>query len=44
MNLMDIIKPPKASDLEEYFEVKLCKVLNESTGKRDMAFEILGVK
>jgi len=37
-------KTPKASDLEEYFEIKLCKVLNESTGKRDMAFEIIKLK
>ena len=37
-------KTPKASDLEEYFEIKLCKILNESTGKRDMAFEIIRVK
>ena len=37
-------KTPKASDLEEYFEIKLCKILNESTGKRDMAFEIIKIK
>ena len=34
-------KTPKANDLEQYFEIKECKKLNESTGKRDMAFEII---
>ncbi len=37
-------KTPKASDLEEYFEIKECKVLNESTGKRDAGFEIIKEK
>ena len=37
-------KTPKASDLEEYFEIKLCKILNPETNKRDMAFEILKQK
>ena len=37
-------KTPKANDLEEYFELKTCQVTNKETGKRDMAFEILGVK
>jgi hypothetical protein len=37
-------KTAKASDLEEYFEIKLCKIFNESTGKRDMAFEIIKIK
>ena len=37
-------KTPKANDLEEYFELKECKKLNESTGKRDMAFEIIKLK
>ena len=34
-------KTPKANDLEEYFEIKECKKLNEITGKRDMAFELI---
>ena len=37
-------KTPKASDLEEYFELKECKVLNESTSKRDAGFEIIKQK
>ena len=37
-------KTPKASDLEEYFEIKLCKIFNESTGKRDHGFEIIKLK
>ena len=37
-------KTPKASDLEEYFELKECKVLNSETGKRDAGFEIIKVK
>ena len=37
-------KTPKANDLEQYFEIKECKKLNESTGKRDMAFEIIKIK
>jgi len=37
-------KTPKANDLEEYFELKECKVLNESTSKRDAGFEIIKEK
>ena len=37
-------KTPKASDLEQYFEIKLCKILNPETNKRDMAFEIVKLK
>ncbi|MBP5709228.1 MAG: hypothetical protein J6W61_05650, partial [Bacteroidales bacterium] len=37
-------KTPKASDLEEYFELKECKVLNSDTGKRDAGFEIIKIK
>lgn len=43
-NLYDslgITKKPKASDLEEYFEIKDTKVQNKETGKRDHGFEIL---
>ena len=35
---------PKASDLEKYFEIKLCKIPNKETGKRDMGFEIIKIK
>ena len=35
---------PKASDLEKYFEIKLCKISNKETGKRDMGFEIIKIK
>lgn len=34
-------KTPKASDLEEYFELKSCLVPNKETGKRDAGFEII---
>ena len=37
-------KTPKASDLEEYFELKSCLVPNKITGKRDAGFEILKQK
>lgn len=37
-------KTPKANDLEKYFEIKECKILNSETGKRDMAFELLKKK
>ena len=37
-------KTPKASDLEEYFELKSCLISNGSTGKRDHGFEIIKVK
>ena len=37
-------KTPKASDLEEYFEIKECRVLNSDTGKRDAGFEIIKIK
>lgn len=34
-------KKAKANDLEEYFELKECKVLNSETGKYDNAFELI---
>ena len=37
-------KSPKANDLEQYFELKECKVLNNDTGKRDHGFEIIKIK
>ncbi len=37
-------KTPKANDLEEYFELRDCQITNKETGKRDMAFEIIGLK
>ena len=36
-------KTPKASDLEEYFEIKECKI-TISTGKQDNGFKILKLK
>lgn len=36
-------KTAKASDLEEYFELKDCLVSNKETGKRDHGFEIVRV-
>ena len=37
-------KTPKANDLEQYFEIKPCKVLNPETNKREHGFEILRIK
>jgi len=37
-------KTPKANDLEEYFEIKECRVLNAETGKRDAGFELIKKK
>ena len=37
-------KTPKANDLEQYFEIKECRVLNSDTGKRDAGFEIIKIK
>ena len=36
-------KTPKASDLEEYFEIKECKI-TISTGKQDNGFKIIKIK
>ena len=36
-------KTPKASDLEEYFEIKECKITN-SLGKQDHGFKIVKIK
>ena len=37
-------KTPKANDLEQYFEIKLCKVLDKTTGKSDNGFKIIKIK
>ena len=37
-------KTPKASDLEEWFDIKPCKIKNEETGKWEHGFEIIKVK
>ena len=34
----------KASDLEEYFEVKRARFQNKETGKRDEGIEIISLK
>lgn len=41
---LGIPKTPKATDLEEWFEIKPAKILNKETGKRDMGFEIISIK
>lgn len=41
---LDYYKTPKASDLEEYFEIRNCLISNKETGKRDKAFEIIKKK
>lgn len=35
---------PKASDLEQYFELKICQILNKETGKKDHGYEIISKK
>ena len=37
-------KTPKASDLDEYFELRSCQIKNKETGKKDHGFEILKLK
>ena len=37
-------KTPKASDLEEFFELKSCLLTNKETGKRDNGYEIIKEK
>jgi hypothetical protein len=43
-NSLGYTKTPKASDIEEWFEVKSCQISNKATGKRDMGFEIIKKK
>lgn len=43
-NLAGLLKTPKASDLEEYFDLKSCLIQNKETGKRDNGFEIIKLK
>lgn len=37
-------KTSKASDLEEYFELKPCQIVNKETGKLDHGFKIVGLR
>ena len=37
-------KTPKATDLENYFEVSVCRIPNKETGKRDAGYEIIKIK
>ena len=37
-------KTPKASDLEEYFELHPCQIKNKETGKKENEFKILKLK
>ena len=37
-------KAPKASDLEQYFELKACQTRNKETGKVDNEFKIIKIK
>ena len=41
---LDLKRKAKATDLEEWFELKPCKINNKETGKRDMGFEIIKKK
>ena len=37
-------KTPKATDLEDYFEVSVCRIPNKETGKRDSGYQIIKIK
>ena len=37
-------KTPKATDLEQYFEIRTCRISNKLTGKKDAGFEIIKKK
>ena len=41
---LNYTKKAKANDLEEYFELKECKVLNSETGKYDRGYELIKKK
>ena len=41
---LGITKTPKASDLETYFDTKIVLITDESTGKRNKGYLILGIK
>ena len=41
---LGIIKTPKASDLESYFDVSEVKITDKTTGKRSKGYLILGIK
>lgn len=43
-NKLRIKKTAKASDLNDWFDLKSCTVLNKETNKWDRGFEIIGVK
>jgi len=37
-------KTPKATDLEQYFKIRTCRISNKLTGKKDAGFEIIKKK
>ena len=41
---LNLGKNPKASDLSEFFDMKEIMISNKLTNKRDMGFEIIGIK
>ncbi len=41
---LNYTKKAKASDLEEYFETKICKIINSETGKYENALELIKKK
>ena len=41
---LDMTKTPKATDLEEYFELRRCKITNKTDRKRYEGFEIVKVR
>lgn len=43
-NNLDIQSSPKATDIENYFEVKKVQIINRETGKKDRAYELLKIK
>ena len=39
-----ILKTPKATDIEQYYNIKLVNVFNPETGKKDKGFKLISVK
>ena len=41
---LNYTKKAKASDLDEYFETKICKIINPETNKYENALELIKIK
>ena len=43
-NNLGIQSSPKATDIEDYFEVKKVQIINKETGKKDHGYELIKIK